>query len=274
MTSTVNPLVTIITPVYNGAKYLDVLIQSVQEQDYPNIEHIIIDDGSTDGGATVEILNKYPHLRWWSRPNKGQYATMNEGLINSKGDIVLFVSADDIILSYSVATAVTFLNSHKEIDGVYGNYGFINLNGKTLKLFQPMIYSPTKLYPYSLHISHSSFYLRKNVLINNNLYFIDTLKYVGDYSWITSILNAKLKIRKIKAMLSMIRIHANQTSKINSFEMRKETISVQKQFGISFLAASIFRKLWFGINLINAAKIGGIKGSFTVLYDRYGKKNT
>ena len=78
------PLITIITPVYNGAEYLDELIQSVLRQDYPNIEHLIIDDGSQDGGATVSVLQKYPHLRWWSRENKGQYATMNEGLFGGE----------------------------------------------------------------------------------------------------------------------------------------------------------------------------------------------
>jgi glycosyltransferase involved in cell wall biosynthesis len=53
------PLVSIITPVYNGAEYLDELIQSVLRQDYPNIEHLIIDDGSQDDGATVSVLKKY-----------------------------------------------------------------------------------------------------------------------------------------------------------------------------------------------------------------------
>ena len=58
------PLVSIITPVYNGAEYLEELIISVRDhQDYPYIEHIIIDDGSTDDGETVSILKKYPHLR-------------------------------------------------------------------------------------------------------------------------------------------------------------------------------------------------------------------
>ena len=56
-------LASIITPVYNGAKYLDKLIVSVRDQDYPAIVHIIIDDDSTDDNATVAILNKYPRLR-------------------------------------------------------------------------------------------------------------------------------------------------------------------------------------------------------------------
>src|SRR5574341_2572398 len=83
------PLVTIMTPVYNGAAYLEELIASVRDQDYPYVEHLIIDDGSTDNGVTVEILRKYPHLRWWSRPNQGQYATMNEGLQAAQGELIV-----------------------------------------------------------------------------------------------------------------------------------------------------------------------------------------
>ena len=79
------PLVSIVTPVYNGSLYLEEFIRSVLAQDYPRIEHIVIDDGSTDGGATVEILKRFPHLRWWSRENKGQYPTMNEGFAAADG---------------------------------------------------------------------------------------------------------------------------------------------------------------------------------------------
>jgi glycosyltransferase involved in cell wall biosynthesis len=82
------PLISIITPVYNGREYLEELIQSVLNQSYPKIEHLIIDDGSEDGGATLSILKRYPHLRWWSRENKGQYSTMNEGLLEAKGEII------------------------------------------------------------------------------------------------------------------------------------------------------------------------------------------
>src|SRR5512142_3060691 len=101
----VYPPVSMVTPVYNGAEYLEDLIHSVLSQDYPNIEHIIIDDGSQDSGATVAILRKYPHLHWWSRPNKGQYATMNEGLLAARGDILCFVNADDLVAPNAVKTA-------------------------------------------------------------------------------------------------------------------------------------------------------------------------
>lgn len=114
------PLVSIITPVYNGQKYLAELIESVREQAYPNIEHIIIDDGSTDDGATLAILRHYPHLRWWSRENRGQYATMNEGLESAKGELVCFVSADDVLLPGAIRCVVEILRRNPEFDGLCG----------------------------------------------------------------------------------------------------------------------------------------------------------
>jgi glycosyltransferase involved in cell wall biosynthesis len=263
------PLVSIITPVYNGAHFLDPLIQSVQEQDYNHIEHIIIDDGSRDGEATIGVLQKYPHLRWWTRPNKGQYATMNEGLAAADGEIVCFICADDIMLPGAASTAVNVLSFHPESGGVYGTYGHINPAGKKLDLFQPMLKMPTRLYPYSLHISHSSFYIRKEMLIRNHLFFSDTLKYVGDYDWIIRILRSNLNIMKVKKTLSMIRIHDQQTSRTSFNAMRKEVLSVQKQLHISPIGASFFRKIWFFINLFNAGKVNGIQSSVMMARERF-----
>ncbi len=186
------PLVTIITPVYNGADYLDDLIKSVQTQNYPYIEHIIIDDGSNDNGATVGVLSKYPHIRWWTRPNKGQYATMNEGLLASKGEVICFISSDDILCGGAITKAATCLIDNPELGGVYGTYGYISTIGKKLNYFHPMKIMPTCMYPYSLHISHSSFYLKKESLIQKELLFKDSLKYVGDYDWIVRVLKSEV----------------------------------------------------------------------------------
>jgi glycosyltransferase involved in cell wall biosynthesis len=269
MKSTPLPLVSIITPVYNGARFLDALIQSVQEQEYPQIEHIIVDDGSTDGEATIDVLKKYPHLRWWTRPNRGQYATMNEGLLAAQGEIVCFISADDVILPGAVSKAVTYLSVHPECGGVYGNYGFINAEGMKLNLFQPMLKMPTNLYPYSLHISHSSLYIRKKALFQYDLFFTDSLRFVGDYFWIVRILKSKLEVARIKDILSMIRIHDQQTSTTRFYAMRKEIFAVQKQLDISLFGASFFRKFLFLQNLINATKLNGIKSSVAIIRERF-----
>src|SRR6267378_1595946 len=92
---TEQPLVSIITAVYNGARHLQQAIESVLGQTYPNVEYIIIDGGSTDG--SVEIIRRFEaSLTYWvSRRDQGMYFAMNEGVARSTGDIVGIINSDD-----------------------------------------------------------------------------------------------------------------------------------------------------------------------------------
>jgi glycosyltransferase involved in cell wall biosynthesis len=89
-------IISVITPSYNSAKFLENAVQSVLLQGYPDFEHIIVDAGSTDG--TLEILKKYDHLKWVSEPDEGQSDAMNKGFRMSSGDIVVYLNADDYFL--------------------------------------------------------------------------------------------------------------------------------------------------------------------------------
>ncbi|MCK9369081.1 glycosyltransferase [Candidatus Dojkabacteria bacterium] len=88
-----NLKISIITPSFNKAEYIERAIKSVLKQDYKNWEHIIIDGGSTDN--SVEILKKYKHLNWISKKDKGQSDAMNKGFAKSTGEIIVYLNADD-----------------------------------------------------------------------------------------------------------------------------------------------------------------------------------
>ncbi len=87
------PLVSIITPVFNGARWIDACIRSVLQQDYPRIEHIIVDGGSAD--ETLEICKKYPHLVIHSKKDRGQSHAINKGFAMAQGSILAWLCADD-----------------------------------------------------------------------------------------------------------------------------------------------------------------------------------
>jgi glycosyltransferase involved in cell wall biosynthesis len=90
-------MISVITPVYNGEKYIEDCIKVVVDQNCPNIEHIIIDGGSTD--ATVDIIKKctqsYSHIRWISEKDRGQSDAMNKGIAMAKGNIIAILNVDD-----------------------------------------------------------------------------------------------------------------------------------------------------------------------------------
>ena len=161
--NTDRPLISIITAVHNGADYLRPLIDSVLQQDYPNVEHIVIDDGSNDGGATVEILEHYPHLRWWSRENRGQYATQNEGIKAARGEIVGIISADDLYETPDTfSRVVNYWQDHPGCNMVYGKTRRIDAAGQ---LF-PYQLDVTGHYPldwlrYVLYIQHCSLFVTR-----------------------------------------------------------------------------------------------------------------
>ena len=135
MKSLEQPLVSIITPSYNQANFLEETIRSVLDQGYPNLEYIIVDGGSTDG--SLEIIQKYAdRLAWWvSEPDQGQTDAINKGFSQAKGEILAWLNSDDTYLPAAVAEAVGYLQAHPEIGTVYGDANLIDDEGNVIGKF-------------------------------------------------------------------------------------------------------------------------------------------
>lgn len=110
-------LISIITPSYNRAGMIETAIQSVLGQDYPQVEHIIIDGGSTDG--TLDVLKKYSHLRVVSEPDQGMYDALNKGLSLASGEIIGFLNTDDYYAT-GIFAQIALQFSEKNADAVAG----------------------------------------------------------------------------------------------------------------------------------------------------------
>src|SRR6266496_4992640 len=119
------PLVSIVVPAYNHARYLREAIDSILAQDYPRIEPIVIDDGSTDDSP--EILRGYGNGFHWERQrNQGQVATLNRGWLMSKGEVLAYLSADDLLLPEAVSASVRALQENPDAVLAYCDFNLID----------------------------------------------------------------------------------------------------------------------------------------------------
>lgn len=115
-------VVSIITPSFNQAAFIEQTIRSVCQQDYPHIEHIIVDGGSDDN--TLRVLEKYRHLShlvWISEPDAGQAHAINKGFKQARGDIVCWLNTDDYYAPHAISTVVRYFKTHPETVFLYGD---------------------------------------------------------------------------------------------------------------------------------------------------------
>jgi glycosyltransferase involved in cell wall biosynthesis len=157
------PLVSVITPSFNQAAFLEETICSVIEQDYPQFEYIIIDGGSTDG--SVDIIKKYANYLtgWVSERDKGQTDAINKGFARAKGEILAWLNSDDTYQPGAITQAVTCLMDHPEVGMVYGDANFIDANGKIIGRFPAAQTDYKRLRRGYVHITQQAAFFRADL---------------------------------------------------------------------------------------------------------------
>ncbi len=128
------PRITVITPSYNQAAFLEHTIRSVLDQNYPNLEYFVVDGGSTDG--SVEIIQKYAdRLAWWvSEKDAGQADAINKGFARATGEIVAWLNSDDVYQPGAILAAVQALQADSTLAFVYGNMLSIDGAGQVINV--------------------------------------------------------------------------------------------------------------------------------------------
>lgn len=214
-------LITVITVVFNGVKYLEETIQSVINQNYNNVEYIIIDGGSTDG--TLEIIKKYEHAidYWVSERDAGIYDAMNKGIELSFGEWLYFLGGDDMLhdnsILGSISDEISIASNQCEI--IFGKV--ISDSGKiTTSRFDSKI-----LLHNTLH--HQSCFYRK--IIFKYKQYDTSLKIISDYEInLLAYLN-KCSFKQLSYIVATCRDGGVSTSRVNFLRYVSETNSVRKR---------------------------------------------
>jgi glycosyltransferase involved in cell wall biosynthesis len=224
------PLVTIITPSYNQGRFIEETILSVLTQDYPNIEYIVMDGGSTD--HTLDILRKYEdRLSWYSEKDKGQTDAINKGLRLAKGEILAYLNSDDTYLPGAITRAVQYLTSENpDLQFVYGEGYHITAEGEIIERY------PTKPYDFqylaeTCYICQPTTFWKRDVIEKIGL-FDENLYYAMDYDYWIRIAKQYGTLGYIKEYLANTRFYQDTKTVSKRVEVHEEILNViRRQYG-------------------------------------------
>jgi glycosyltransferase involved in cell wall biosynthesis len=203
--------VSIITVCYNSASHVEDAINSVAAQDYGNIEHIIIDGGSTDG--TIALLEKHDGriASWISEPDRGIYDAMNKGIGMATGEVIGLLNSDDFYYNSSIISQVAAAFEDQKIDAVYGDLIFIdpeNLN-RTVRTYSSAKWSPAR-FARGYMPAHPTFFVRRKYYEKFGLFETD-YRIAADYEMLIRLLFVnKLKYKYLP--LTMVKMRKGGVS--------------------------------------------------------------
>ncbi|NJN80152.1 MAG: glycosyltransferase [Anaerolineales bacterium] len=233
-------LVSIVTPSYNQAKYLEQTIQSVLNQDYPRIEYIVIDGGSNDG--SVEIIKKYQDkLAYWiSEKDNGQADAINKGFAHASGDVVAWLNSDDFYLTDTIKNAVKVFEENPEVVLVYANMLAVDENGKTFNRLDYKQLTLEDLICFQI-IGQPAVFFRRSALqktngLNPNFHFL-----LDHLFWIQIAQHGK--ILHVNQTWSAARYHAEAKNRAKAAEFGQEAFRILDFVQRDKILAPIFEKV-------------------------------
>lgn len=256
------PKISVITPVYNGEKYLEETIQSVLDQTYTDFEYLIVDHASND--SSIEIIRKYQKIDNRIKIiqldiNKGGPAyPRNEGIRVAQGEYLAFVDADDVWKPHKLQTQINFFNIHDDIDMLYTGFDLIDENGKPqgraknhiLKNIFGIFMKDSKLIFYISFININTLIIKKDTLI----LFNEEPFLIAIEDWMFHILNfqAGKKGTYLNENLINYRVHLSSlSSRLSDRSYRK----IFYMYSLLLLESKISFLHFFFASILNSGKL-------------------
>lgn len=231
------PVVSVVTPSFNQARFLEATIQSVLSQDYPRIEYIIVDGGSTD--ASVDIIKKYaPRLTWWtSEKDNGQTDAINKGLEHASGSILAWLNSDDTYEPGAVSAAVRSLSENPDCGLIYGGANYIDEAGRVIGKFPSAQTDYRRLRRGYVHIPQQASFFRADLW--RLLGPLDTSFYFAmDYDlWVR--IAARARVKYVAQTWASFRLHTAAKTIAADERCWPEMLRIHYRDGGAFISAMV-----------------------------------
>jgi glycosyltransferase involved in cell wall biosynthesis len=221
----------VITPCFNSARNLRETIESVVQQQYPDVEHIVVDGGSTDG--TLAILNEYPQVLWTSGKDEGLYDAMNKGIARATGELILVLNSDDCLRPGAFQAVVRGFGAHPGWGACFGDVVYVDGEGREIYRREEAVYDYSILRYWNDYICHQTLYVRKAVYERIGAYNFKDYPLCSDYELILRLGREGVKVGHVPALLASFRFHGGAISSSQRLEenMRQETKRIRADYG-------------------------------------------
>ncbi|HEX6181584.1 MAG TPA: glycosyltransferase family 2 protein [Chitinophagaceae bacterium] len=225
--------VSIITVTYNSAATLRDTLESVKKQDYPYIEHILVDGGSKDG--TVSIIRAYPHVaKYVSEKDEGLYDAINKGILMSTGDVVGILNSDDFFPNNLVISRMVEKLKENNADALYGDIAFVRPSNlqRVIRLYSGKKFHPRK-FAYGYMPPHPSVYIKRKFYEQYGLYKLD-YEIAADYELLIRFLHGKglTCVYNPETMVYMRTGGVSNKNIMSRYTLNKEIVKACRENGI------------------------------------------
>ncbi|MFQ5736866.1 MAG: glycosyltransferase family 2 protein [Thermodesulfobacteriota bacterium] len=257
------PRISIITPSFNQAGFIERTIESVLGQGYPDLEYIVVDGGSTDG--TVEILKGYGgRLRWVSEKDKGQSDAINKGIRMSTGEIVAYLNSDDVYMPGALHKVADYFGAHPGVMWATGKCRIIDLRDREMRGWITA-YKNFFLARYSYNIllitnfiSQPATFLRRGLFDEFGLFDIHHHKVMDYDLWLR--VGGRYRPGFIDDYLAGFRVYPQSKTSSSFEDTFRQELEVSRKYSHSRI-----------INALHYLNYAGICAAYTVL-DRLARK--
>jgi glycosyltransferase involved in cell wall biosynthesis len=220
------PLVSVVTPSFNQGAFIEETIRSVQDQDYPRIEHIVVDGGSTD--RTIDVLRRHPHVRWVSEPDRGQSDAVNKGFGMARGEIFGWLNSDDLYLPGAIGAAVEAL-LESGCGLVHGGWRRIDATGRLINEVPAVPFDLRQQLDYANLVAQpGALFTREAFEAVGGLDV--SYRYAMDYELFLRI-GARFEVRHVDRVLGAYRYHPESKTVAESEGFVDETYRAARKHG-------------------------------------------
>lgn len=258
------PLISIVTPSFNQGRFLKRTIDSVLDQDYPNLEYFVFDGGSTD--ESVDILKSYGDQFFWvSEPDRGQTNAINKGMKIAKGEILAYLNSDDVLLPGTLHKIAQFFKQNPDCDLVYGDAFYIDENDNVIGKYRTDDYSLNRLAQDCMICQPAAFWRRQ--VTNKIGLFDESLNYAMDYDYWLRLGSQGGRIYFLPDTLASSRIYPETKTKSARSKIYQEIFQVSRK-NVGYVHSSYYEGYWHHLVYENNTTLSKVMRKYPWLYKR------